>query len=707
MDEQIEKIISLAGNENRYQYFTLCIIIFLWINCNFISCVLPFIEREPIINYIDSDGIFHENVTLTNDICMDLNGRNYTVIKSFGYSWASEFNIECDSFKISAIGSFSYLGNAMGGLAFSVISKFISQKKFLIISGFCFCIVIFLCTLVNSIDYFYFLTTCAGLIGLFGECLAYSSLVLSQEIVSNKKRSLFSSLINVGYSFCGIIYALLFYFFQDWRKVLYTLIGASFISVIFIWIFIYDSPRTYINNNFNKTIEILEGIAKFNGKLEFFRESIEQDEYKKIIDLIKGSQNKIENKEQKNDKHPILNENDLTISILENENEPTKNQTTNEINRESDLTLTLLESEKPKKKINVWSIFKYPSIRYKFLILNFLWIGARASFNGVTIASKSFPGNFYINIIVLCIIESISVFVSGILIDIKKLGRKGTLLIDYILFITIFILLAFLDLNTLGSLILNYSARFCAAGIEVIYYTYTIELYPSSVRSVAFGINTTFGNAGSISAPLLLEFLLNSQFLILFAVVCAINAIFLIFLPETVGKPMVESIKELEEENNLLKGETKIIDEEEIEENKNIKNKEEKINDKNDGDNNKDDIEKNDNINNKEEKLEENINKNEENTEGKIDVNNEKEKLEKNESNEEKFEKNKNINNKEENLEDNKNINNNEEKLEKNNNNGEILEVNQNINDGDKIPEQDIDDFEGKKINNEEDGQDN
>ena len=87
----------------------------------------------------------------------------------------------------------------------------------------------------------------------------------------------------------------------------------------------------------------------------------------------------------------------------------------------------------------------------------------------------------------------------------KKLGRKGTLLIDYILFIIIFILLAFLDLNTVGSLILNYAARFCVAGIEVIYYTYTIELYPTPVRSVAFGINTAFGNAGSIFSSFIIR----------------------------------------------------------------------------------------------------------------------------------------------------------------------------------------------------------
>ena len=533
MDEKIEKLISLAGNEHRYQYFTLVIIMILWINSNFISCVLPFIERQPIINYIDPKGEFHENVTLTSDICLVLNGRNYSIVESFGYSWTSEFNIECKSFEISAIGSFAYMGYALGGLVFSFISKLISYKKILIISSFGFGIMAFLCTLVTSFDYFYALGVCEVFMGLFGNCLCYSSLVITEEIVSNKKRSLFSSLINVGYSLSGVVYAIPIYLLQDWRKVFYTLISSCSLTLILIWIFIYDSPRIYINNNnYEKVMEILEGIAIFNGKLDEFRESIKQDEYQEIINIIKG-ESSINSKQKK------------------------------EQNDENDLSSSLVDKDIQLKKINVWSIFKYPSIRYKFLFLNFLWIGAKVSFNGISISSKSFPGNFFVNIVVLCIIESISCLVQAILIDIKKLGRKGTLWIEYTLLIIIFALLTFLDLDTAGSLALNYIARFCVAGIEVIYYTYTIELYPTPVRSVAFGINATIGNAGSISAPLLLEFLLNSQFLLFLSVINAINAVVLVCLPETVGKPMVESIPELDEENDILTGDKKILNDDE------------------------------------------------------------------------------------------------------------------------------------------------
>ena len=195
--------------------------------------------------------------------------------------------------------------------------------------------------------------------------------------------------------------------------------------------------------------------------------------------------------------------------------------------------------------INICSLFKYKSVRYKFLILNMLWVGTRAVFNGIAISSKSFPGNFYFNIIILYIVESIACALTGITIDIKKLGRKGNLWIMYFLITGALLLLAFIDLDETIELALNFLSRFCAAGIDVVYYTYSIEIYPTLVRSVAFGVNATFGNGGSIIAPLLLEYLDYWLFLFVFAIVCFINSILLFFLPETVGKPMIETIKEL------------------------------------------------------------------------------------------------------------------------------------------------------------------
>ena len=630
MDEQIEKIIALAGNQHRYQYFTLIVVFFLWINCNFIAIVIPFIEREPLINYFDEEGLRHSSETLTNEIC-DLyaeKDEKYEIVERFKYSWVSEYDIECNKFDISLIGVVIFIGNTAGAVVFSIINKLIPHKTILIISSFGFCIAVFLNTLVTSYTYFYCALACLVFIGTFGNCLCYSSLVLAEEIVSSDKRSLFSSIINVGYSMSGVLYSLAFWYTQNWRVVFYICIGASIIALILIWVFIYDSPRGYINKkDFKNTMRILEGIASFNGRLDIFRETIKQEDFQDIINAIKGIefpdnednskniQNIIYNSENKENKENKENEenkenleikdinkkedNNVNIEIIklkENFNDNEENNENGEIkenldiyketkdiresnkdfrdtgkniNRDSDrdskkdnkdddnkdsnefLKERLIRSSAGGRKskiqnINFWSLFKYKSIRYKFIILNILWIGTRVSFNGISISSKSFPGNFYVNIIILYIVESISYCVSGWVIDIKAIGRKGALWIQYILITGSLIALAFFEFSVTPELILNFISRFCCSGIEVIYYTYSIEIYPTLIRSVAFGVNLTFGNGGSIMAPFILEYLDRWLFLTVFAIVCIINSLLLFFLPETAGKPMIETIPELD-----------------------------------------------------------------------------------------------------------------------------------------------------------------
>ena len=51
-------------------------------------------------------------------------------------------------------------------------------------------------------------------------------------------------------------------------------------------------------------------------------------------------------------------------------------------------------------------------------------------------------------------LESVAYCVTGFMIDIKKLGRRGTLWILYIIIVITFFLLAFLDLDTVPNLIL-------------------------------------------------------------------------------------------------------------------------------------------------------------------------------------------------------------------------------------------------------------
>ena len=523
-DEKIEKLLSYAGNENRYQYFVLIIFLFLWMNCNFMAVVLPYLEREPIIRYKDDNDIIHSNEALTNDIC----GKEYEVLERFGYSWVSEFNIECDKFYIGLIGVFTFIGNTMGSVVFSIITKYLSHKKILIISSFGFSLSIFICTMVHSINNFYYIFGCLIFVGLFGNCLCYSSLVICEEIISSRERSFFSSIINMGYGLCGIMYSLIFMYVQNWRYDFYILIGCSLLLCALIWAFVYDSPRTYIDNkDIETTKKILEGIASFNGIKEEFIKKFETKECKQLIKEIM----KLEN-----------DEDDIEMKEMNSQNELTGEDTNTTL---IEVRMDTRKKKKPKK-MTAFSSLKYPSLRYKFFILCILWFGTRSTSNCIALSSKALPGNYYFNIIFLFIFESTAYYISGILINIEKLGRKGTLWSQYLIISTCFLLLSFLKLLNQVELGLHYIIRFCAAAIELVYYTYTLEVYPTPVRSVNFGMNVTFGNIGSILSPLVYEYLSSSLFLFIFALFSIFHSILLIFLPETVGKPMIETIEELE-----------------------------------------------------------------------------------------------------------------------------------------------------------------
>ena len=133
----------------------------------------------------------------------------------------------------------------------------------------------------------------------------------------------------------------------------------------------------------------------------------------------------------------------------------------------------------------------------------------------------------------------------------RSLGRKGTLYLEYLIITIGFILLSFFKFPLPVELTLNFIIRFCESAIELVYFTYTLEVYPTLVRSTNFGINVTFGNIGSILAPMIYEYIPSSMLLLIFAFMTIFHSILLIFLPETEGKPMIETIDELENNNNI------------------------------------------------------------------------------------------------------------------------------------------------------------
>lgn len=593
LDEKIEKLISISGNEHRYQYFSLILVMLLWANCNFLVIVLPFLERQPLVTFTDEDGKLQTNVTLTNEICTKYKGK-YQIMERFDYSWVSEYDIECDSFSKSLIGMLTFTGNTLGSMIFGILSTKLTNKQIVMGSGVGFCISIFSTTLLSntSIVYFYIILVFCVLICIFGNCMCYSSLVIIEESVSSGKRGFFSAMTNVGYASCGMIYSMVFMLLLKWRYVFIALICATVICSGLILFFLYNSPRAFIDKkDKGNTLKVLRGIAKFNGRYKLFEDCLLTEEYKEILDDIFGkegeikgeggdvstnnygvgeeegndkkvflvnNQNKKEeiNKNEEKDKLNEVNEEQIKVnssSEIEEENSDRKSETQNfrevqvpseidEIKEKEVNPITQKEPEKKKPPTGCCGFLSNKSIRKTFFTFCVLWFGTRMVYNGFTLSTKEFPGNFYFVQFLSYLFESISYSTLGNLINTKFFGRRGTLWLCYSILSLALILLAIFKFSENAELTVDFVARFFAAALEIIYYAYTLEVYPTSVRGAAFGWNATLGSFGCVLAPPLLEYLPLKAFLILFAILSGLCGGCLFLVPETVGKPMVEDV---------------------------------------------------------------------------------------------------------------------------------------------------------------------
>lgn len=123
-----------------------------------------------------------------------------------------------------------------------------------------------------------------------------------------------------------------------------------------------------------------------------------------------------------------------------------------------------------------------------------------------------------------------------------------------ILCLSIAVLTIFTDSQDIVELVLLFTMRFILCMYWAALYVYLAELYPTRVRSLAFGWSSAVGTVGSFSAPfvILLAQNLNLNEWIVPGAVGLIATIAVIPLPETLGKALSEEIYE-KKKSTILK----------------------------------------------------------------------------------------------------------------------------------------------------------
>ncbi|TRY79719.1 hypothetical protein TCAL_01982 [Tigriopus californicus] len=204
--------------------------------------------------------------------------------------------------------------------------------------------------------------------------------------------------------------------------------------------------------------------------------------------------------------------------------------------------LLILEEDHVEENLGVWSLFSGWIVTKVTLIMFINWIVATMAFYGLSLNSVNLGGDIYVNFILSALIEIPSYIFVVLVMD--GFGRKTILIFCQILAGATCIAAGFVQQNWLITT-LTLIGKFGASASFSIVYLYTAELYPTIIRNSAVGASSMVARIGSIIAPLLAGLSPIWIPLVVMGGACLVGGILAIFLPETLGMPLPESIDDI------------------------------------------------------------------------------------------------------------------------------------------------------------------
>ena len=554
MDKDIHKIMELVGNKHCYIIFVIIVNFVLWINVSVVNYSMAFIETKPEVVYEDNGKII--STKLNYEICEKY---RYNITKDYKYSIITDFKdgTECNKLKNSLIGTLLSFGVLLGNFLFQLIPAKIGYKNLLVYFHYIHAVLLLISILYPNY-YYYQVLNCT--IMFLTKIILNTSLVINNELVDFRYKSLISSFINSGNGLGGMFYVLMYYLLEDWRYVFIVGACISLVSGIIIHIFYHESlAHSLIKKDFNKFYNTLLYIAKKNNREKEFEEGITQnEEYKKCLDQLKSytlpdkkeidSYNKNNIKEEEQEKNNNYQKTNEFLNIKENTSHRS-DQNQNESNKYQKTENNLIEEKSTKKiKGSFFQLFKYSSVRYIAIILSVGWFCNATLFYGLVIGMKTLKGSQYRNTAILYLCDFCSYNLSGFFSN-SKLGRKLSLQI-FTFGYGIFCLVMFFSFDYNKNVVLGFyfCSRLSMICAFCVYYSYAFESYPLSVANFGYSLNSATCSVAGIVIPFIIEYLEEKYVFLIYGIFGVVCTGLFFFLKETRGMPRADNIKEIEEE---------------------------------------------------------------------------------------------------------------------------------------------------------------
>ncbi|XP_043407304.1 solute carrier family 22 member 15-like isoform X6 [Chelonia mydas] len=199
----------------------------------------------------------------------------------------------------------------------------------------------------------------------------------------------------------------------------------------------------------------------------------------------------------------------------------------------------------------VLNLIKHPVLRWRTIILMYIWYVCSLVYYGLTFNAGELGGNLYLNVALYGLIEVPAFPLCMFFIEKSWSGRRKTTTFFLIFAGFTCIFTMFLPENSglfFSPTLLALCGKLTVSAAFNIVYIYTSELYPTVVRNAGLGVCSMTCRFGGVLAPFVpsMKSLHPSLPFMVFGI-SGVSAGFLTFLlPETLNKPIAESIEDLQ-----------------------------------------------------------------------------------------------------------------------------------------------------------------
>ncbi|XP_055987645.1 organic anion transporter 3 isoform X1 [Sorex fumeus] len=319
--------------------------------------------------------------------------------------------------------------------------------------------------------------------------ITLSTVILNVEWVSTRMRAIMSTAIGYFYTIGQFILPGLAYAIPQWRWLQLTVSIPYFICFLLSW-WVPESVRWLVlSGKSMKALKTLRWVAAFNGKKE--------EGEKLSLEEIK-------------------------------------------LNLQKEISLA-------KAKYSVAHLIRTPILRRVTFCLSLAWFATGFAYYSLAMSVQEFGVNLYLLQFIFGGVDIPSKFIT--ILTMSYLGRHITQAFALLLAGASILALTFVpsDIQILRT-VLAVFGKGCLSSSFSCLFLYTSELYPTVIRQTGMGISNLWARIGSMLAPLvkitgeLQPFIPN----IIFGTVALVGGSAAIFLPETLNRPLPETIEDVE-----------------------------------------------------------------------------------------------------------------------------------------------------------------